>query len=224
MRHHPAAVVMVVGSLLVCTGCGTPPWQEQRAAPISSPSPSVSSAASASASATPARPATPAATATTAAPAAPTTAAINDLATGSAKRKLDAGGVRLSINYWSTLPMTDWTRTAAKPLNLSASAKFIDGSKQDIFLSKVSVNIEVQGPKGALTGPAPLVDQASLDPGYLIRSPSSYGQVFTIPTVAPQARSVTLALTYELLAQTAPKAKTYAKQTASDTLTIPIQS
>lgn len=58
-----------------------------------------------------------------------------------------------------------------KPLNLSASAKFVDGSKQDIFLGRV-----------------------------------------------------TLTFTYELLGQTAPDAKTFAKQTASDTLVISLAS
>ena len=154
---------------------------------------------------------------------APAAAVRNDLAKGSAKRSLEAGGVRMSINYWSELPMGDWTAAALKPLNMSASAVFIDGSKQDIFLAKVTVNIGVDGPEGPLEAPAALVDDASLTPGYLITAPNSYGQVFTIPAVAEGATSVSLAITYELLAQTAPKAKTFAKQTASDTLVIPIQ-
>jgi hypothetical protein len=198
--------------LIVCAGCGTPPWQEQATSTTPVPAGGASSSSS---------PGTSSPT-----PLAPTTSAAaipNDLATGSAKRKLEAGGVRVSINYWSTLAMDEWTATAPKPLNMSASAKFIDGSKQDIFLSKVSVNIAVDGPGGPLKAPTPLVDESTLTPGYLIKSPTSYGQVFTIPALAPKARSVTLALTYELLAQTAPKAKTYAKQTATDTLTIPIQ-
>jgi hypothetical protein len=212
MRNRTAALALAtLGAALVCGSCGTPPWQEPSSQPDRTSTAAVPAATPSTAKATPVP------------PPAPTTTAQNDLATGSAKRKLEAGGVRLSINYWSTLAMDEWTRTAAKPLNMSASAKFIDGSKQDIFLSKVTVNVEVQGATGPLKAPAPLVDETSLTPGYLIKSPSSYGQVFTISTLAPKATSVTLALTYELLAQTAPKAKTYAKQTASDTLTIPIQ-
>jgi hypothetical protein len=207
MPHHAAAltVTTALSLILACAGCGTPPWRENAAA---TPPPTV----------TPTQART-----TTAPPAQPTTAPQNDLATGSAKRKLEAGGVRISINYWSTLPMSDWTSAAAKPLNLSASAKFIDGSKQDIFFSQVSVNVAVQGPKGPLAAPSALVDKATLIPGYLVTSPNSYGQVFTIPAVTARATSVTLDLTYEILAQTAPKARTYAKQTASDSLVIPIQ-
>jgi hypothetical protein len=195
-------------------GCGTPPWQTT--SPTATPSAAVKSAS-------PTRSSTkPSAAAVTTAP--PTTPVQNDLATGSAKRTIDAGGVRVKINYWSTLDMSDWTANAAKPLDLSASAKFIDGSEQNIFLSKVSVNIAVSGAKGALAGPDPLVDMSTVTPGYLIKSPSSYGQVFTIPALAAGATAVTLTLTYELLVQSAPKAKTYSKQTASNDLVIPIST
>jgi hypothetical protein len=217
MRHPTVSrLLTAVGVAVLCTSCGTPPWQDPTAA-------SASPAATSSPTSSPTLTVKTQRPSATSAPT-PTTAAENDLATGSTKRKLEAGGVRISINYWSTLPMSDWTVAAAKPLDLSASAKFIDGSKQNIFLSKVTVNVGVQGASGPLTSPAPLVDSTTLTPGYLIKSPSSYGQVFTIPALTAKATSVTVDLTYELLAQTAPKAKTYAKQTASDTLTIPIQA
>jgi hypothetical protein len=211
MRTTTATALAALSATLVCAGCGTAPWQQPTG---ETPAQGQSGTS------------TPAVTGTVTPSTAPSTApasAQNDLATGSAKRKLEAGGVRISVNYWSTLPMSDWTQTAAKPLNMSASAKFIDGSEQEIFLSRVTVNMVVAGPDGPLEAPAPLVDASTLDPGYLVKSPSSYGQVFTIPALAPQATSITLALTYELLAETAPDAMTYAKQTASDTLTMPIQ-
>jgi len=214
MRTTTARALVALGVALLCAGCGTAPWQQTPA----TPTPVSTGTAS---------PGVDRPTATASAPpspsVAPTAAVQNDLATGSARRKLEAGGVRLSVNYWSTLPMADWTETAAKPLNMSASAKFIDGSEQEIFLSRVTVNMVVAGPDGPLEAPAPLVDASTLDPGYLVKAPSSYGQVFTIPSLAPQATSITLALTYELLAETEPDAMTYAKQTASDTLTMPIQ-
>ena len=118
------------------------------------------------------RPAPPTAGTASAQPSKTTGSVRNDLAKGSAKRSLEAGGVRMSINYWSALSMGDWTAAALKPLNMSASAVFIDGSKQDIFLAKVTVNIGVEGPDGPLKAPAALVDDASLTPGYLITSPS----------------------------------------------------
>jgi hypothetical protein len=176
--------------------CGSPPWDQEAA-----------SAASPSASASPSP-----------SPSAPKVK--NDLAKGSVKRQLAAGGVTLSVNYFSTLSMQRWTPEATKPLSLGVSGSFGDGSKQDIFLSTVTANIDVQGAEGPLAAPEPLADQADVAPGYLIKSPSSYSQVFTLPALPPAARSVTLNLTYELLAQSAPKSKTYLKQSASDTLVI----
>lgn len=202
-----ATVVVVLGLV----SCGTPPWKVAS----SSASPHRSASASTKpATRTPVPVTTPK----------PTQAEVqNDLATGSAKRTLLAGGVRIKINYWSTLGMGDWTAAAAKPLSLSASAKFVDGSRQNIFMSRASVNIAVEGPKGALAAPDPLVDAATVAPGYLMKSPSSYLQVFTIPALPTAATSVTLTLTYEVLAQSAPKSKTFSKQTASNDLVIAIQ-
>ncbi len=209
-RRLAAAGLSLLASIAL-GGCGTPPWKAGTTPATASPSSASPKSASASPTPTPA-----------VAPSKSTQPVRNDLGTGSAKRNIEAGGVRLSINYWSTLAMSDWTEGAAKPLNLSASAKFIDGSEQNIFLSKVSVNIAVAGVKGQLQGPRPLVDTSSVSPGYLIKAPNSYGQVFTIPALATGATAVTLTMTYEMLVQSAPKAKTYAKQTGSNDLVIPI--
>lgn len=208
-RILPGGLALVLA--LILAGCGTAPWKT--GADSASPTATATSATAAPS------PSTATAAPATSAPAGPVQ---NDLSTGSAKRTIEAGGVRVTINYWSTLDMADWTGPAAKPLNLSASAKFIDGSEQNIFLSKVTVNVAVTGATGPLEGPDPLVDTSSVSPGYLIKSPSSYGQVFTVPALATGAKAVTLTITYELLVQSAPKAKTYAKQTGSNDLVIPI--
>jgi hypothetical protein len=201
-------VGLAAALMVFIAGCGTPPWKQANANPTASSTPAGIPSASPSHPRTPASP----------------PPRRNDLATGSAKRTVQAGGVRMKINYWSELDMSEWTAGAAKPLSESASAVFIDGSEQNIFLAKASVIISVDGPKGALKAPAPLMDISSVRPGYLIKKPNSYGQVFTIPALAESARSVTLTLTYELLVQSAPKAKTYSKQTASLDLVISIQT
>ena len=189
---------------LVLAGCGQPPWEAGGSA-----SPSASNG-----------PSTP----TPATPTATPKPVHNDLAKGSAKRKLAAGGVELTVNYWSTLGLAAWTPAADKPVNLSATGAFADGSEQDIYLTSVSMAVAVQGPAGPLQGPAAQTDEASVSPGYVITKPNSYGGVFTVPSIDPTATSVTLTFTYQLLQQTAPKAKKYSKQTAVDTLTIPIAS
>ena len=56
----------------------------------------------------------------------------------------------------------------------------------------------------------------------MIRSPYSYSQVFQLPAVATDATSVTISLTYDVLVQTAPKSSDYARQTATDQLTVPL--
>ncbi len=207
-RVLPPRRLLILGAALTALallgGCGSPPWDAG-----SSASPTSSAAASPSVTATPSGAASP---------------VHNDLAKGSLKRKLSAGGVELTVNYWSTLDLADWTPTAAKPVNLSATGAFADGSEQDIFLTSVSLAVAVSGPTGALQAPAAQTDEASVKPGYVITKPNSYGGVFTVGSVDPTATSVTLTFTYQLLQQTAPKAKTYSKQTAVDTLTVPLAS
>ncbi len=194
VRPRRPLALLVVSALLLVAGCGTPPWLEAGGTgtpTAADPSPVRSTAA-------PAR---------------------NDLAKGSLKRTLTAGGVRLTATYFSTLDMSAWTPAASKPLTLSVVGRFADGSKQNIHLSRLSMTTDVTGPDGPLPGPAPMVDESAA-PGYLIKAPTSYGQVFTLPALDPAARSVTLLLTYELLVQTAPKSADYAKQAASDTVVI----
>lgn len=185
---------------LALAGCGTPPWQQGSTA------------------ATPAS--TPTATTGSASPTAKPVKVRNDLAKGSARHHLGAGGLEISVDYWSTLDMASWTSQATKPLNLSMTADFMDGSPQDIFLSSLTVTVDVRGPQGALSSPQPLMDRAPVTPGYLVTSPNAYVQVFNLPKVEDGASSLTLNLTYEVLAQSAPKSKKYLKQSTSDSLVI----
>ena len=146
----------------------------------------------------------------------------NDLSRGVAKHTLDAGAIELKTVYYSNMPMAQWTPEANKPLTLSLTADFPEGYKQDIYLAEVDVRMDVTGPDGPLAAPAPIVDQATVSPGYLIKKPNSYGNVFTVPAVPEDAQSVTLTFTYQLLAPSKPKSKTYSKQVTTDTVTVAI--
>ncbi len=192
-----AAVLIAV----LLAGCGVPPWEQSGPA---SPGPT-------GVSPTPSAPPSPSVSAPD---------VRNDLAKGSLKRRLTAGGVALEVTYYSTLSLQQWTPAASKPLTVSVSGRFPNGSKQDIFLGEVEVRVDVTGPAGPLPGPEPLTDQASVSPGYLIRSPNAYSQVFTIPALPEQAQALTLNVTYQVLAPTAPGAKTFSKQSTNDSLTI----
>ena len=186
--------------LALTGGCSEPPWKRsQPGATTAAPTVSATPTPTPTPSAAPVR---------------------NDLSKGSLKRELGAGGINLAVVYYSTLDLGQWTPQATKPFTISASGKFADGSKQDIFLTAVTVRIDVAGADGPLTAPEPLNDDANVSPGYLVKSPNAYGQVFSLPSVEPDATSVTLNITYQLLAPTAPKSKTYFKQSANDTIVI----
>jgi hypothetical protein len=66
------------------------------------------------------------------------------------------------------------------------------------------------------------VDQSTVAPGYLVLDPYSYSQTFNIGAVPAEATLVTLQFTYDFLVQTTPTSSEYAKQSASDTMTIAI--
>jgi hypothetical protein len=196
MARTTRAIAVVAAAAAVVLGlaaCGTPPWEQ---------------AGSGDGGKTPS----------------PTQSRIvvihNDLATGSVKRTLQAGDIKLDINYYSSLDIGKWYATADKPLSLSASASLGSDQGQAVYLSKVTVSTTVQGPKGALPSPAAQTDAASVQPGYFVKAPYAYGPTFIIPPVDKSATSITISIVYELLLQTTPTSSSYAKESASDTLTI----
>jgi hypothetical protein len=201
--RRPFCAAAAAAALLLAAGCSTPPWQEAAASasPVAVP--------------TPVETVLPTPT--------PTKARVkNDLSRGVAKHTLAAGAIELKTVYYSNMPMAQWTPEANKPLTLSLTADFPEGYKQDIYLAEVDVRMDVTGPDGPLASPSPIVDQATVSPGYLIKKPNSYGNVFTVPTLPEGAQSVTLTFTYQLLAPSKPKSKTYSKQVCTDTVTVAI--
>ncbi|MBC7724481.1 MAG: hypothetical protein H7146_07005 [Burkholderiaceae bacterium] len=149
-------------------------------------------------------------------------AIVNDLAAGSTTRELTVGNIGLSADYYSTLAMDQWTAAANKPLTFSLLGSLVGDEGQGIYLSRVTVAMAVTGPDGPLPAPAPLTDQTTITPGYLVKSPYTYSQTFILPAVDAAATSIALSFTYELLLQTTPTSTQYAKQTATDLLTIAI--
>jgi len=195
MARTTRAVAVIAAAAAVALGlaaCGTPPWQQGGSDDGGSASP------------TPSR----------------IVVVHNDLATGSVKRTLQAGDIKLDINYYSSLDIGKWYPSADKPLSLSATASLGSDQGQAVYLNKVTVSTTVQGPKGALPSPAAQTDAASVQPGYFVKTPYAYGPTFIIPPVDKRATSITISLVYELLLQTTPTSASYAKESASDTLTI----
>jgi hypothetical protein len=146
----------------------------------------------------------------------------NDLSSGSTARTLSAGAVGVSINYWSTLNMADWTSGALKPVSISLITSVTPNDGQKVYLQRATM-VAVPGTLDTTFDPlAPQNDQSTVAPGYLVLDPYSYSQTFNVGPVPAEATLVTLQFTYDFLVQTTPTSTEYAKQSASDTLTVAI--
>jgi hypothetical protein len=185
---------LVLAVTLALTACGTPPW-EQAGAGGSTPKPTSTDKI---------------------------TTVINELAAGTTKHQLTAGDIGLDVTYFSTLDMGQWNPGADKPISISMTATLTNDEGQQVYLSRLGLSVAVYGADGVLTAPARLNDTSTVSPGYLVKAPYSYSQTFILPAVDPAATYVKLSLTYELLLQTTPTSASYAKQTATDTLTVAI--
>ena len=179
--------------ILALAGCGAAPWADGG----DGPSPSAS-------------------TSTVPAP------VPNDLSSGSTQRTLTAGAVSATVDYWSELSMDKWTASALKPLKLSLVTTVSPSDGQKVYLQRATMVAVPGNASGALTALDPQIDQATTPPGYLVLSPYSYSQQFTVGAVPAEATFVTIELTYDFLVQTTPTSTEYAKQTATDTLTVAI--
>ncbi|QJU54613.1 hypothetical protein SCB71_15955 [Herbiconiux sp. KACC 21604] len=197
-----AAGALALATVAGVSACGTAPWDQSR---FNTDAPETSSTAAATPTARPT-----------------ITPVVNELATGSAKHLLQAGDIAMTVDYYSTLSMDQWTAEANKPITFSLTGALGTDDGQSFYLSRVTLTPAVDGPTGSLPAPAAITDQAAVQPGYYIKSPYSYSQTFILPALDPAATSVTLSFTYEILLQTAPGSNDYAKQTATDQLTVAI--
>lgn len=146
----------------------------------------------------------------------------NDLSSGSTERELTAGAVAAQVDYWSTLSMDRWSAGAIKPISISLVTTVTPDDGQKVYLQKASMIVT---PANADETFAPIeaqVDASSVAPGYLVLKPYSYSQTFNVGPVDETATYVTVQFSYDFLVQTTPTSKEYAKQTATDTLTVAI--
>lgn len=187
---------LLVAAAAALTGCGPAPWD---GAAQASPSP---------------------AEATAAAPA----PVQNDLSSGSTERTLQAGAVTATVNYWSELRMDRWTATAIKPISLSMVTAVEPDDGQKVYLQKATMVAVPGAGDESFEALAPQVDESTLagTPGFLVRAPYSYSQTFNVGQVPAEATFVTVQFTFDFLVQTTPTSNEYAKQTATDQLTIAI--
>lgn len=149
----------------------------------------------------------------------------NDLEELPLRRTLNAGPVTAAVSYQTGLALTEWRALTTKPLLVTFSASNRDKRSQKIYLTKVTMNVTAYDESGQLDVPQTIVDSASLQPGFIVKSPNSYNQNFDIPAVDRAAVRITIDMTYELLLEVnrgAEGERDLAKQVATDKLSVPI--
>lgn len=192
-RRTARAGAAVLIIALALTGCSAPPWITPSASPTVSPS------------------------STEAAQPVP-----NDLSSGSTERALTAGPLTISIDYWSTLTMDKWTADALKPVSLSMITTITPNDGQKVYLQRATMIATPMSATETFEALSAQVDSATTSPGYLVLDPYSYSQTFTVGPTPKGAAYVSLEFTYEFLVQATPTSSDYAKQTATDTITVAI--
>lgn len=194
-RTRLIATTAAVAIALTLTACSAPPWETGDAGNSATPKPSSTKVPD---------------------------PVSNDLSSGSTERTLTTGPLVAGVDYWSTLSMDQWTADALKPINLSMLVDITPADGQKVYLQRASMVAVPFTAAGALAPLAPVVDSATVNPGYLVLNPYSYSQVFNVGQVPEDATGVRVEFTYDFLVQTTPTSSEYAKQTATDTLSIAI--
>jgi hypothetical protein len=141
---------------------------------------------------------------------------VNDLAQGSLERQFAAGPLTVDVTYWSELSMDRWTADALKPLSFSLTAAVTPDDGQGVYLQSVRMSVAPD----AGDAPDDQTDIANQEHGYVVATPYSYSQTFTIGPAPAAATAMTVQLRYEFLVETTPTSGEFAKHTATDTLTV----
>ena len=152
----------------------------------------------------------------------------NDLKKGRVTRSLKAGTVKVNVKYSLRNPVQEWSPGVAQPLTISMTASAQQGTgqytastNQKIYLSRLTAYLDVSDPTGYLDSPDPLIDKADITPGFFVTTPSSYSQVFALPSLPDEATRLTIEFSYEMLVlQSNSTPRDFSKRTATDTLVI----
>lgn len=118
--------------------------------------------------------------------------------------------------------MDRWTADAVKPVSLSMVTTVTPDDGQKVYLQKATMVAIPANATSTFEALSPQVDSSTVSPGYLVLAPYSYSQTFNVGAVPKGSTYVTLQFTYDFLVQTTPTSNEFAKQTATDTLTVAI--
>ena len=152
----------------------------------------------------------------------------NDLKKGRVTRSFEAGAVEVTAEYSLENRVQRWSPGVGQPIEVSMEAihhqgtgRYSTATDRKIYLSRVTAYLDVSDATGHLDSPDPLIDKADVNPGFLVTSPSSYTQVFVLPSMPDEATKLTIDFRYEMLVlQSQSTTRDFSKQTATDTLVI----
>lgn len=176
--------------ILVLTGCGTAPWKvddQSRAASTpgrdaatrsTSPTPSPKPVKAPKLTVTPKQP-----------------VVVSDLASGAAEREVSAGPSALSIRYWSTSALTDWTAGASKPVTASITAR----GPGSTTLSSVQVLVDERMPDGWRQVERRAVTTSTVGRLAAISSPASSTVTSVVGQVSDDALAVKFTFVYQVV-------------------------
>lgn len=150
----------------------------------------------------------------------------NDLAKVPRKKLKKAGPLSVRIEYETRLPVNKWQAGVSKPLLVSLTAVNKRDERQKIYLTKASAYVTAYDEDGPVDGPRTISDSANIDPGFIVTSPNTYNQSFALPAIDDTATRLTVDFTFELLVQVNKDkdGRNFAKQVATDSITVPIVS
>ena len=131
----------------------------------------------------------------------------------------------MSVEYDSTTGRQDWRAEAPKPLHISLTAVNKRKKGQKIYLSKVTANVTAYDDRGQVGDSRSVSDTANISPGFIVTFPNTYNQNLQLPAVDTSSTWMSIDLTYELVLEvdkTKQGNRDFAKQVASDTITVPL--
>ena len=154
----------------------------------------------------------------------PTKEPRNDLRKLPLKRTLNAGPLRVKVKYDSGLKLKRWYPDRSKPLRINLTAVNRNKPKQKIYLTRATANITAYDDQGQIGDAQSVKDSADVSPGYIVTSPNSYNESLSIPPLDSGSLWMTIDLSYEFVMEVdrTKEGRDFAKQVATDTITVPL--
>lgn len=157
--------------------------------------------------------ASPTASATvTATTAAKSTRASGPLDTGTVTHRLKQGTFTVQLTYWTSDNAKLYAAEGIKTINVAAHIEDADSTHR-VTISTFQVTQD-DGTNRVVAA----TDKGTFD----VTPPYPYNTVVTLPAATTGAAALTLTIRLDLLVETAPKANTFYRSTALDTLTLPL--